>query len=317
MTWSTIEIIDIIFVPIYFVLFLASLYAFIKHAHNKRITFGLLFLFPLIRCVGNILLVAAMEEQKKSNPNIDTLKDLYTGGFILQLAGFGLLFSAGLNLTNRASLYVPPVQSEGGRGGLITKIKTPQGFLHLVNTISTILLIVGLTNSTSAFDPTSTNKQSIDTLAKVGIIMLFVATILLAALTIYHLFIKGPLTPSARTILTFVTIACIPMIARMAWSTYRVAGNNLIGANVWASLVLQYLAESVAITIFVALSFVLDARGGDSDLDERKAYNDRAQETYGSSAPNNQYPTEQASSPGYAESKYTNTYPPAQAHHRA
>lgn len=309
MTWSTGEIIDIVFVPIYFVLFLASLYAFIKHAHNKRITFGLLFLFPFIRCLGNILLVAAIEESKKSNPNAETLKDLYTGGFILQLAGFGLLFSAGLNLTNRASLYTPQEQSEGRRGGLISKIKTPEGFLHVLNTVSTILLIVGLVNSTSAFDPTSTNDQSIDTLAKVGIILLLIATLLLFILTIYHLFIKGPLTPSARTILTFVTIACIPMIARMAWSTYRVAGNKLIGANVWASLVLQYLAETVAISIFIALSFVLDARGGDGDLDERKSYNDRAQSAYNS--------TPSSTSPQYGESKSAYTYPPSRAHNAA
>ncbi|PWN36177.1 uncharacterized protein FA14DRAFT_52461 [Meira miltonrushii] len=317
MTWSSIEIIDLIFVPIYFILFLAALYAFIKHAHNKRVTFGLLFLFPLIRCVGNILLVAAMQEQKKSNPNVNTLTDLYTGGFVLQLAGFGLLFSAALNLTKRASLYVAPVQNGGGRGGLIDKIKTPAGFLHLVNTVSNILLIVGLTNSTSSFSPTSANKASIDVLAKVGIIMLLVATVLLTVLTIYHLFIKGPLTPSARTILTFVAIACVPMIARMAWSTYRVAANNLIGANIWASLVLQYIAESVATAIFVALSFVLDARGGDADLDERKTYNDRAQNAYNSTAPNTQFATEQASSPGYAESKSAYTYPPQQAYQAA
>lgn len=313
MTWSTGEILDIVFVPIYFVLFLASLYAFIKHAHNKRITFGLLFLFPLIRCVGNILLVAAIQEQKKANPNVETLKDLYTGGFILQLAGFGLLFSAGLNLTNRASLYVPQSQNEGGRGrqGLISKIRTPEGFLHVLNTVSTILLIVGLVNSTSAFDPTSTKKQSIDILAKVGIILLLIATILLFFLTIYHLFIKGPLTPSARTILTFVTIACIPMIARMAWSTYRVAGNNLIGANVWASLVLQYLAETVAVSIFVALSFVLDAKGGDGDLDELKSYNDRAQTA------NPQFVSQKAPSPTQEDSKPPYTYPPTQAYQAA
>lgn len=273
MAWSTQEIIDIIFVPIYFILFLASLYALFKHASNKRITFGLLFLFPLIRCIGNILLVAAMEEEKKSNANVNTIKDLYTGGFILQLAGFGLLFSAGLNLVCRASLYEKEQKSnEGGRGGLITRIRSPQGFLHLLNTISTILLIIGLTNSTSAFS--SATNQSIDILAKVGIIMLLVATALLTILTFYHLFIVGPVTPSARLILTFVFFACFPMIARMAWSTYRVAGNKLTGSNVWASLVLQNFCETLAISIFIALSFVLDARGGDGDLDERKEFND-------------------------------------------
>lgn len=311
MTWSTREIIDIIFVPIYFVLFLASLYAFIKHAHNKRITFGLLFLFPLIRCLGNILLVAAIEETKKSNPNQETLKNLYLAGFICELAGFGLLFGAGLNLTNRASLFTPQQQGSGRekKVGLISKIKTPQGFLQVLNTVSSILLIIGITNSTSAFNPSSTGDHKINSLAIVGIILLLVATVLLFFLTNYHLFIKGALTPSARTILIFVSFACIPMIVRMAWSTYRVAGNHLVDANIWASLVLQYVAEAVAVSLFIALSFVLDARGGDGDLDERKAYNDRSQGT--------NYVSQSIPSPGYADSKPTYTYPPNQAYNAA
>lgn len=127
----------------------------------------------------------------------------------------------------------------------------------------------------SAFDTTSTSHK-VDTTAQVGAILLTVITFLLLLMALYHLFIKGPVTDSARVILTFVAIACLPMLARIAWSTYRTTSGNLLNVNVWASLVLQYICETVAVSIFVALAFVLNARGGDRDLEEHKAVKGQA-----------------------------------------
>lgn len=99
MAFSTAEIINIAFIPIYALLLVACLFSFFKHGKGKKTAFGLLFIFPLIRLVGNIILVVADQTSKKADPNPDTLKSLFTAGYILQLAGYGLLFSSALALT--------------------------------------------------------------------------------------------------------------------------------------------------------------------------------------------------------------------------
>lgn len=137
----------------------------------------------------------------------------------------------------------------------------------MVNLAATILLIVGLTNSTSAYTPAGGPVSSI---AKAGSYLYCVVTGLVMIMTFYHLFIKGPITNASRILLIFVGIALIPMSMRVGYSTYRFQTDSITNYNVWVHLVFQDIVEVLSVIIYIVLGFYLAMKGGDYELDQRK-----------------------------------------------
>lgn len=140
--------------------------------------------------------------------------------------------------------------------------------MHIANIVATVLLIIGLTNSSGAFTPGGTG--GVNGLAKVGSYVYCVATAGAILLVAYHLFIRGPITRASRTLLIFVLLALIPMAVRMAYSTYRFEKNQVVNYNVWVHLILNNIAEVLAVVIYIILGFILHSQGGDYELDDRK-----------------------------------------------
>lgn len=290
MTLSSAEIIDIVFIPVYALTLALTLHGLVKHSRGKRFAYVSLLILSVVRLVSNIILVVGYETGKKAHPNENTVQSLFIAGFILQSIGYSFLYASALAFVvslsipytktslndptqNRAILYDKKQEAKE------EKKFSPSRLLHVLNTVATICLIVGMTQSTDAFSTTSTDR-AISSPANVGAIIYCVGTGLLGLLVIYHLFITGSVTPSARVILQFVAVALIFMLVRAIYTTFRVSSSDFLNYNTWAHLVCQYIVEVIAIFILLGMGHVLAARGGDSDLDERKAYNDAMKQDY-------------------------------------
>lgn len=290
MTLSSAEIIDIVFIPVYALTLALTLHGLVKHSRGKRFAYVSLLILSVVRLVSNIILVVGYETGRKAHPNENTVQSLFIAGFILQSIGYSFLYASALAFVvswsmctetslndptqNRAILYDKKQETKE------EKKFSPSRLLHVLNTVATICLIVGMSQSTDAFSTTSTDR-AISSPANVGAIIYCVGTGLLGLLVIYHLFIMGSVTPSARVILQFVAVALIFMLVRAIYTTFRVSSSDFLNYNTWAHLVCQYLVEVIAIFILLGMGHVLVARGGDSDLDERKAYNDAMKQDYG------------------------------------
>lgn len=152
--------------------------------------------------------------------------------------------------------------------GIASRVMVPSRMLHLINTVATLLIIVGLTSNDDTFQLGM--KSEVDTTAKVGSYLYCLVTAALLVMTSYHLFIIGPITPSSRIILSFVFVGLLPMSIRAGYATYLLQTDSITVYNVWVHLVFQSVVEVLAVVVFITLGFYLHAQGGDNDLDERQ-----------------------------------------------
>jgi len=97
MTVSTNETIDIVFIAVFVILLPLNAFNLYKHSLQKKAAYIFLIIFDLVRIVGNILLVAGYESSKGNNVNINTITNLFTGGYVMQGLGFGFLLSSSMS----------------------------------------------------------------------------------------------------------------------------------------------------------------------------------------------------------------------------
>lgn len=125
---------------------------------------------------------------------------------------------------------------------------------------------MGITDSDGLFSGSST--ATVKPLTKAGSYLYCATTAVLGAMIVYHIFIKGPISHSARITLTFCLVAMVPMCVRVGYAAYRVQANKFVNYNPWAHLVCQDIVEIAVVVIYIVLGFYLAHKGGDDDLGE-------------------------------------------------
>ncbi|UZJ52002.1 hypothetical protein CBS101457_001322 [Exobasidium rhododendri] len=242
--------INIAFMVVYVPFLALNMFNLICQARGmQRLAYFSLVIFDQVRIVADALLVAAFETEKDSSTasKAGTINSLYTGGYVMQSIGYSMLFSATLWFYDGAI-----------RKDYRERIHTlPIQFLHLVNILSTVLLIVGITGSASLFNADEGAGGSVKPIAKAGSYLYCFLTAVLGLLIIYKLFIRKVSEQSARTILAYCLAAIFFLCIRVGYSTYRIQESQLTNYNVWAHLVCQDLVECFVVIIFTVLAFTV------------------------------------------------------------
>lgn len=240
MTWPTTTIFDAVFIPLYAIVGVLNLVNVVRHGRGRTVGFISLLIFSLVHLAGNILLVA---EYKANYASIDVT----VWGYILQSVGLSFLVSASIAFYTRARGLL----HEADKADRITKL------LNLVNLAALICIITGYTSTdfTNAqgevINPKLPVQCKIGALLYVGLIvvMALMATVRLASASIGE----------AKLIKLSLLVAMTFMLVRAAYSVYATfKGSILVPNNVWVKLVLQYMAEFLALATYTALGFLLD-----------------------------------------------------------
>ncbi|PWN89055.1 hypothetical protein FA10DRAFT_302437 [Acaromyces ingoldii] len=264
-------IIDIVFIAIFAIIAPFSIFGAVKHSKGRRDAYVLLNLFVLLRILGDILLVVAAQD---NSAPVKTITDLFTAGFIMSNIGYGFLISACISLYNSAMGIDKKNQKRGfDRAALL---QNPSRLLHVINLVATILLIVGMNDSSEVFAAGALPRNSparahaqVDSLAQIGYILYLVVTILFILLIASH-HIRANYGAhhqtseshtAAKWTLAFVSVAQIPMLIRVAYSTSLVYSASYLNYNIYERLVLQYIMEVIAVLILLALGFTLQFKG--------------------------------------------------------
>lgn len=155
-------------------------------------------------------------------------------------------------------------------------LQNPARLLHVINLVATILLIVGMNDSSEVFaagalprDSPARAHAQVDSLAQVGYVLYLVVTVLFILLIAAHHFRANygshhqtsESHTAAKWTLAFVSAAQIPMLIRVAYSTSLVFSASYLNYNIYERLVLQYIMEVIAVVILLALGFALQFKG--------------------------------------------------------
>ncbi|CAD6892070.1 unnamed protein product [Tilletia controversa] len=237
---TTAIIIDIVFIPIYAILAPITLYNFLR-LRTVKISFGTLLAFAIVRLAGNILSVAAWVDSYKT-------ASLLTWGTTLSIIGYSFVFSAGLAMYNGSA--------ETTQNALTAKISK---IIHLVNTVGTVLLIIGITKSNDVFTMPPPADASLSKLCDVGTVLYIIITVVLAGLALMSkMSMNGASAPAWAPLMLNASLIALPFLAiRLGWTCYSMFGSHIVNANVWARLICAGIVEVVLLVIFNLTGFKL------------------------------------------------------------
>lgn len=240
MTWPTTTIFDAVFIPLYTIVGVLNLVNVVLHGRGRTVGFISLLIFSLVHLAGNILLVA---EYKANYASIDVT----VWGYILQSVGLSFLVSASIAFYTRARGLL----HEDDKADRITKL------LNLVNLAALICIITGYTSTdfTNAQDEVISPKLPVQ--CKIGALLYVGLIVVMALLAVVRL--ASASIGEAKLIKLSLLVAMTFMLVRAAYSVYATfKGSILVPNNVWVKLVLQYMAEFLALATYTALGFLLD-----------------------------------------------------------
>ncbi|CAO1626190.1 unnamed protein product [Jaminaea pallidilutea] len=262
-------IIDVVFIPIYFLLLLGAIFDLIRHGRGRKAGYVQLVLFTSIRVVGSVLLTAAWCSHT-------TKVSVYVAGFLLQSFGYSFLLTSCLALYQQASCPL---------AGFKARARSPAGILSVLSLWALILLIVGYTNYDGFADPSLLSRMlgasssseagsSLPHTAQAGNVLFVIATAGLIALVTAALHSPSTrLNMESRQPLLLVrglAVATPFLLARTVYSTYVAFSDHPLASNVWAKLVLLNVCEVIAATVLIGLGILVD-RSTRRDQDEEGA----------------------------------------------
>ncbi|KAK0536599.1 hypothetical protein OC834_001121 [Tilletia horrida] len=244
---TTSIVIDIVFIPIYAVLAGITIYNFIR-LRSVKFSFGTLLGFTLVRLVGNICSVAAWADSYQN-------QDLFKWGSILSIIGYSFLLSSVLSLHDSAKAsHQHPLLDRLGK------------IVHLVNTLATVLLIIGITHTDGLFTLPPNPDTKLNGLADVGTVLYIVITAVLAGLVLLSKLAHSSSAeadggaagkPWAPLLLSASLLALPLLLVRLGYTCYTMFGSHLLDANVWARLVCSGIVEIALVVIFNVAGFRL------------------------------------------------------------
>ncbi|KAE8209918.1 hypothetical protein CF327_g6145 [Tilletia walkeri] len=237
---TTAIIVEIVFIPIYAILALITVYNFLR-LRTVKISFGSLLAFALVRLAGNILAVAAwLDNYKNTNLN--------SWGTILSIIGYSFVFSAALAMYNGAA--------ESAQNDLTAKISKA---IHLVNTIGTVLLIIGISKSSDIFKLPPPKDAKLSGLCDVGAVLYIAITVVLAGLAVISKMARSQSNTQAwAPLMLNSALIALPFLAiRLGWTCYIMFGSHVVNANVWARLICAGIIEVILLVIFNVTGFKL------------------------------------------------------------
>lgn len=251
MTWPTTVLVDAIFIPVYVILLLCSIFNVTKHGAGKAFGFINICIFSLVRLAGNGLLVYAYEDNYKHQAAT-------TWGFILQALGYSFLLNATLALYKRATAL-------GKNGG--NKPLDAERILHLVTLAALILIITGYENSDDVFNANTAATSELDIKAKIGDCIYVGVTVIILLLCLLHLCTKGARRGEARIIIGFILLAIPFMLCRCVYSTIKAFRHNPIQVTLWVKIVFDYVPEVIVVLIFFVMGLCVGRLPDDDRAD--------------------------------------------------
>lgn len=136
--------------------------------------------------------------------------------------------------------------------------------LHLVNLAALVLLITGYSKSGDVFSTTNSDAE-LNGEAHAGDLIYCGITLILFGYT-FLLFPKT--TRGDKRVLGCVSVALVFMAIRCGYSTWHTYQTPFLGVNLWLKLVLDYVAEALAVLAFIPITFV----NHENDYLEQKQY---------------------------------------------
>ncbi|UZJ53790.1 hypothetical protein CBS101457_003110 [Exobasidium rhododendri] len=266
MTWPATVLVDAVFIPIYAILLLMSLFNVIRHGHGRAAGYIFLVIFSLVRLAGNIMLVVAYNQKYDNFYVIEW-------GFILQSLGYTFFLSATLAFYQRAK---NPTSADGVKEKLF---KSPARLLGLASIVGLVLLITGYTaspgifpNSSGATDPNAT----LDIKAKIGDCIFCAITIIIALLTVTS--IRNPPSNVSRTIFLFILLALPFMAVRIGYVTYQSFPKDPLDRTLWSKIVFDYITEVIVVLTYFILGFAM-RKTSTTDVETIQEYSSSDQKT--------------------------------------
>ncbi|GAK63846.1 uncharacterized protein PAN0_003c2055 [Moesziomyces antarcticus] len=240
MTWPTTTIFDAVFIPLYAIVGVLNLVNVVRHGRGRTVGFISLLIFSLVHLVGNVMLVV---EYKTNYASITAT----VWGYILQSIGLSFLVSSSIGFYTRACGLL----DADDKTGRVAKL------LNLVNLAALVCVITGYTSTdfTNAQGEMINPKLPVQT--KVGALLYVGLIAVIAGLAAVRL--ARASIGEAKLIRLALLVALTFMLVRAGYAVYATfKGTILVPTNVWVKLVLQYIAEFLALATYTALGFLLD-----------------------------------------------------------